>query len=125
MELVCPEKADAKVSYTVEWGPVPKGKCPVHADMKAGDTLFFNENVLHGSSPNRSKTRFRRSFICHYAKGDLERISKYSPPVVSMDGRDIMVNSNPAGGPCGSEREGTPGRNFPQVSFPYFSAKSI
>jgi len=110
MELVCPEKADAQLSYTVERVPIPKGKRPVPADMKAGDTLFFNGNVLHGSGPNRSKTRFRRSFICHYAKGDLERISRYYTPVVSMDGRDITtVDTNPSGGPCGSEWEGAPG----------------
>ena len=34
--------------------------------MKAGDTLFFNGSLIHGSGPNRSKDRFRRSFICHY-----------------------------------------------------------
>jgi len=109
IDLVCPEKADPNLSYTVERVPIPKGKRPVPADMKAGDTLFFNGNVLHGSGPNRSRTRFRRSFICHYAKGDLERISRFYTPVVSMDGRDIAVNADPRGGPCGSEWEGAPG----------------
>jgi len=108
-ELVCPEKADFKESYTVERVPLPRGRRPVPADMKAGDTLFFNGNVHHGSGPNRSKTRFRRSYICHYARGDLSRISKYYTPVVGMDGRDITVDSTPQGGPCGSEWQGAPG----------------
>ncbi|KXU35577.1 hypothetical protein AXK11_05940 [Cephaloticoccus primus] len=108
-ELVCPDIADSKLSFSSNQVPVPKGKKPVYAEMKAGDVLFFNGNVLHGSGPNRSKTRFRRSFICHYAKGDLARISKYYTPVVSMDGRDLMVEFEKSGGPCGGEWEGAPG----------------
>jgi phytanoyl-CoA hydroxylase len=38
----------------------------VAAVMKAGDVAFFNGHVLHRSHTNRSKTRFRRSFVGHY-----------------------------------------------------------
>jgi len=108
-ELVCPDIADPTLSFSPNRVPVPKGKRPVYAEMKPGDTLFFNGNVLHGSGPNRSQTRFRRSWICHYAKGDLSRISKYYTPVVSMDGRDLMVEFEKSGGPCGGLWEGAPG----------------
>jgi len=109
-ELVCPGVADNTVSMAPHRVPIPKGQRVVPAVMKAGDTLFFNGNVIHGSGPNRSKDRFRRSFICHYAKGDLERISKYYTPVVSMDGRDLTMDLAAAGGgPCGGAWEGAAG----------------
>jgi phytanoyl-CoA hydroxylase len=34
--------------------------------MEAGDVLFFDGHILHRSFPNRSKDRFRRSYVCHY-----------------------------------------------------------
>jgi len=109
-ELVCPDKADPNLSYAPHRVPIPEGMKPVPAEMKAGDTLFFNGNVIHGSGPNRSKERFRRSWICHYAKGDVAKISKYYTPVVSMDGRDITtVKAERSGGPCGGTWEGAAG----------------
>jgi ectoine hydroxylase-related dioxygenase (phytanoyl-CoA dioxygenase family) len=33
--------------------------------MEPGDVLFFNGQVIHGSLPNRSSTRFRRALIAH------------------------------------------------------------
>jgi len=108
-ELVCPGVADNTVSMAPHRVPIPKGQRVVAAEMKAGDTLFFNGNVIHGSGPNRSKKRFRRSFICHYAKGNLARISKYYTPVVSMDSRDLTTEANTSGGPCGGTWEGAAG----------------
>jgi len=108
-DLVCPDIADLNISYTPHKVPIPKGLKPIPAIMKAGDTLFFNGNVIHGSGPNRSKDRFRRSWICHYAKGDVAKISQYYTPVVSMDGRDIMVEFEKNGGPCGGTWEGAAG----------------
>lgn len=99
--VVCPDEANKGESYTRHFVPVPKGHKPVLAKMKAGDTLFFNGNVIHGSGPNRSKTRFRRSFICHYAQGDLQRISSGYLPLVRMDGSDYGVEPQTSGGPCG------------------------
>jgi len=109
-DLVCPDMADPKLSYAPHVVHPPKGKKPIPAEMKAGDTLFFNGNVHHGSGPNRSKTRWRRSWICHYARGDVSRISKYYTPVVAMDGRDITtVEFETSGGPCGGTWEGAEG----------------
>jgi len=108
-ELVCPDVADTTVSLSAQRVPIPKGQRVVPAVMKAGDTLFFNGNVIHGSGPNRSKDRFRRSFICHYAKGDLARISQFFNPLVSMDGHDLTVEGNTGGGPCGGTWQGAVG----------------
>jgi len=39
----------------------------VQAIMDPGDVAFFGGHVLHRSHQNRSSTRFRRSFVGHYA----------------------------------------------------------
>ncbi len=83
-DVVCPAVADARVSYTSHFVPVPKGLKPQLVPMKAGDTLFFNGSIIHGSGPNRSKTRFRRSFISHYAAGNVQKISGSYHPLVRI-----------------------------------------
>ena len=72
--------------------------------MEPGDTLFFGmAATIHGSGPNRSKDRFRRSFIGHYAAGSLEKISKFYLPLVKMDGTDCEVAAAVGGGACGQD----------------------
>ena len=44
--------------------PGRPGSAPVLMD--AGDVLFFNGSLVHGSYPNTSEDRFRRSLIGHY-----------------------------------------------------------
>ncbi len=38
--------------------------------MEKGDILFFHELVIHSSNKNRSKDRWRRSYVCHYIRED-------------------------------------------------------
>lgn len=106
MEIVCPEQADTSESWTNHLVSPPPGKKAVEAKMKAGDTLFFNGSVIHGSGPNRSKTRFRRSFICHYMPASSKKISKYYQPLINSRGEEIRVENSSGGGPCGSDWEG-------------------
>jgi len=40
--------------------------------MEKGDILFFHELLVHSSSKNRSKDRWRRSYVCHYIRHDSE-----------------------------------------------------
>ena len=82
---------------------IPKGMKAVEVPMDPGDTLFFGGGVIHGSGPNRSKDRFRRSFIGHYAAGSLEKISKFYLPLVKMDGTDYDVTAQTGGGACGQD----------------------
>ena len=106
-EVVCPTVADARVSYTSHFVPVPKGLKAQLVPMKAGDTLFFNGSLIHGSGPNRSATRFRRSFICHYAAGNVRKISGSYHPLVRMDGTTYDVEAQASGGPCGEGWKGS------------------
>jgi ectoine hydroxylase-related dioxygenase (phytanoyl-CoA dioxygenase family) len=105
-EVICPKVADARVSYTSHLVPVPPGHKAKLVPMKAGDTLFFNGNIIHGSGPNRSKTRFRRSFISHYAAGDIRKISGGYRPLTRMDGTSYDVEAQTSGGPCGEGWKG-------------------
>jgi hypothetical protein len=99
----CPtNNADASASFTKHYVAVPKGKKAQLVPMKAGDTLFFNGSLIHGSGPNRTKDRFRRSFIAHYATGDARKIASYYQPAYRMDGTEIGLEINTTGGPCGT-----------------------
>ncbi|MCX7800478.1 MAG: phytanoyl-CoA dioxygenase family protein [Fimbriimonadales bacterium] len=42
---------------------------PFPIPLQPGDALFFHGHLLHRSHPNRSKSRMRRSFVCHYCNG--------------------------------------------------------
>jgi phytanoyl-CoA hydroxylase len=50
-DVVCPQKADSKTFFTTEHVPVPDGLKEEPIDLKAGDVLFFNGSVIHGSYP--------------------------------------------------------------------------
>lgn len=104
--ILCQEKGDTSASFTPGFTPIPKGMKAVDAPMEPGDTLFFGGAMIHGSGPNRSKDRFRRSFIGHYAAGSLDKISKFYLPLVKMDGTDYEVSANQGGGACGQDWQG-------------------
>lgn len=38
--------------------------------MEKGDILLFHELLIHSSFKNRSKDRWRRSYVCHYIRHD-------------------------------------------------------
>ena len=102
-DIVCPDESDAKESFTTHYVKPPKDEKPVAAVMEPGDVLFFNGNLIHGSYRNKSKDRFRRAFICHYANISTTRISKHYNPLYRADGTALELEGNPDGGPCGIE----------------------
>jgi phytanoyl-CoA hydroxylase len=102
-EIQCPHEADSAVSFTIHEVVVPEGHKPVPVNMNAGDVLFFNGNVIHGSYPNTSPDRFRRAFICHYTGISTTKISRHYTPLYSRDGKPVEVETNPSSGPCGVE----------------------
>ncbi|HEX6972582.1 MAG TPA: phytanoyl-CoA dioxygenase family protein [Limnochordia bacterium] len=103
MEIVCPEQADPAESFTTHLVRVPPGLEEVGIDLDPGDVLFFNGSVIHGSYPNRSRDRFRRSFICHYVGVSCTQIARYYNPLYLRDGTSLTLAENPDGGPCGQE----------------------
>ncbi|HEX4139351.1 MAG TPA: phytanoyl-CoA dioxygenase family protein [Candidatus Methylacidiphilales bacterium] len=104
--ILCQEdggEALRRESFTGHVTRIPKGMKAVEVPMEPGDTLFFNGGLIHGSGPNRSKDRFRRSFIGHYAAGSVEKISKFYIPLIKMDGTEYDVTAQTGGGACGQE----------------------
>lgn len=100
MEVFCPEEADQSVSFTRDYVPPPPGLPRVPVDMQPGDVLFFNGSLVHGSAPNSTTDRFRRSFICHYAPATSEAISTYYP-TMTLAGQRVHLPEAAGGGPCG------------------------
>jgi ectoine hydroxylase-related dioxygenase (phytanoyl-CoA dioxygenase family) len=103
--IVCPEQADSRLYFTTEHVPIPEGKTAVLPIMQPGDVLFFNGSTIHGSGPNTSSDRFRRSFICHYVPQSTTEMSHWYD-VYDFEGRKLEhVKHNHDGGPCGTLQE--------------------
>ena len=101
MDLFCPEEADPHVSFTREFVPVPTGLKATPTDLEAGDVLFFGGNLIHGSDPNRTTARYRRSFICHYLGESARELSRWYRPIYRFDGSEVEIGDATGGGPCG------------------------
>jgi ectoine hydroxylase-related dioxygenase (phytanoyl-CoA dioxygenase family) len=102
MDIVCPEASDSALFFTTEHVPIPEGQTAVPCIMKAGDVLFFNGSIIHGSYPNTSKTRFRRSFICHYVPKGCAEVAHWYRPLLSFRGEEVLRETAVGGGPCGT-----------------------
>jgi ectoine hydroxylase-related dioxygenase (phytanoyl-CoA dioxygenase family) len=101
LPLLCTVKADTTQSFTDVTVPLPAGLEPMPVIMQAGDVLFFNGQLVHGSFPNTSQDRFRRSLIGHYIVGDAEKVAKFYHPALHMDGTPVELGISEQGGPCG------------------------
>jgi len=101
--VLCPHAADLSKSFTTEEVDVPEGMAPIEVQLAAGDVLFFNGSVIHGSYPNISKDRFRRAFICHYVPNSMTQMSAGYYPLHTFDGEPIERAAANGGGPCGNE----------------------
>jgi phytanoyl-CoA hydroxylase len=107
MEVVCPEEADAQESFTSGLVRPPAGMEAVQTVMTAGDVLFFHGSVVHGSLPNTSTDRFRRSLILHFVPQASVEISRFYLPLVDpLTGADVTIDEATGGGPCGEVWEG-------------------
>ncbi len=101
-EVVCPQASDPALYFTSEHVPIPDGMEAVHVDMKPGDALFFNGSVIHGSTPNTSQDRFRRSLIFHYVPRFSQELSEWYKSPTTFDGEIVSIAPATGGGPCGT-----------------------
>ena len=87
--------------------PFPRDAKPVAVPVPKGATMFFGGNLIHGSGPNRTKDRYRRTFIGHYIDEASEQITKFCHPVLDREGRPVArVQRHEGGGPCGDGWQG-------------------
>ncbi len=109
--ILCTEEADTRISFTSVTVPLPPGQSSQPVFMRAGDVLFFNGSIVHGSYPNTTSDRFRRSLIGHYVEGTAEQVSKGYQPLLRMDGTPFVMDASEIeGSTCGVwvERDGAP-----------------
>ena len=102
-DIQCPHAADLKTSFTTEEVDIPEGLEQVQVNLKAGDVLFFNGALIHGSYPNVTKERFRRAFICHYVPERMTEMNSGYYPLHSFDGKTFTRGLAEGGGICGTE----------------------
>jgi ectoine hydroxylase-related dioxygenase (phytanoyl-CoA dioxygenase family) len=109
-DVLCTVKADTTRSFTDVTVPLPEGEHAIPIIMKAGDVMFFNGQVVHGSFPNTSADRFRRSLIGHYIVGEAEKVGEFYHPVLRMDGTEVEFGVSQGATACGVwvERDGQP-----------------
>ncbi len=108
--MLCTTEADTSASFTDVTVPIPDGVEAVPVVMEAGDVLFFNGSLVHGSFPNVSKSRFRRALIGHYVEDRAEQMGEFYQPVLRMDGTEFEIAPAPGSSPCGIwvDRDGKP-----------------
>jgi hypothetical protein len=104
--IQCPEQSNLAESFTTEHVTPPKGSRVDVVPLKAGDVLFFNGNVIHGSGPNRSKKRFRRAFICHYVPRSTTELSSWYRTPFRFNQELLSIPAAVGGGPCGNAEDG-------------------
>ncbi len=101
LPILCTERANTVESFTDTTVPIPPGKPIVPVLMEPGDVFFFNGSLIHGSGPNFSTDRFRRSLIGHYVAAEAEQVAKFYHPLLRMDGTMVDLGISERGGPCG------------------------
>ncbi|MEO0514817.1 MAG: phytanoyl-CoA dioxygenase family protein [Planctomycetota bacterium] len=101
-DVQCPALANPEESFTTDFVAPPNGTEPVPLELDPGDVLFFNGSVVHGSRPNTTKDRWRRSFICHYMPAAATGIGRHYHPCLRFDGSVYETDALAMGGPCGT-----------------------
>ena len=99
--LLCTADADTTQSFTDVTADLPDGIAAEPVIMQAGDVVFFNGQVVHGSYANSSADRFRRAFIGHFIAGEAQEVAKYYHPVLRMNGTEVELEISEGGDLCG------------------------
>jgi len=103
-ELICAagELAKGPADYgTSHISQFPREFKPVPVPVKRGQTLFFHGHTIHGSGPNRTTDRYRRTFIGHYVDQATEEIADFYHPLLNMQGEVVSgVKESAMGGLC-------------------------
>ncbi len=109
-EILCPSERSKQrwMNYgDSHIGKFPRDQKPVPIPVPRGSTMFFSGNLIHGSGPNRTQDRSRRTFIGHYIDEASDQVSRFYHPVLNMCGEVVTsVQEGDGGGPCGDNWRG-------------------
>ena len=103
MDLLCNAENESRsdIFFNRHSIKLPDGVEPVTADLQPGDVLLFNGQVIHGSYPNRTSDRWRRTLIFHYAPESCEQIADFYLPLLDTAGQPVQRRASKMGGLCG------------------------
>jgi ectoine hydroxylase-related dioxygenase (phytanoyl-CoA dioxygenase family) len=103
-EILCPSERSKErwMDYgDSHIGKFPRDQKPVPVIVPRGATMFFGGNLIHGSGPNRTQDRWRRTFVGHYIDSASEQVAQFYHPVLNMRGEVVSsVRQYQGGGPC-------------------------
>jgi phytanoyl-CoA hydroxylase len=100
--VLCPEPSDPALSFTKDVLVVPPDMAEVTVPMNKGDLMFFHGHLIHGSSPNRTTSRFRPAIIAHYIEGEAREVAEFYHPIFSFTRQNVdLVKTAYGGGTCG------------------------
>jgi ectoine hydroxylase-related dioxygenase (phytanoyl-CoA dioxygenase family) len=108
IQILCLEPADQNESFTDQQVPLPDGVEIVQTEMEPGDVLFFHGSLVHGSKPNTTTDRFRRSLIFHYIPQASREVAKFYDPLITPTGEELSIAAASGGGACGDGWEPGP-----------------
>lgn len=104
-DLVCPEAGhnerwlDYGDSHITRF---PRETKPIPVPVRRGQTMFFGGHLIHGSGPNRTADRSRRTFIGHYVDEATVSLARFYHPVYDMSGAVVSnIEPHQGGGACG------------------------
>lgn len=103
-DILCPsENSERWLNYgDSHISKFPRDTTPIPVPVRRGQTMFFGGNLIHGSGPNRTKDRSRRTFIGHYVDEATESLAKFYHPIVNMQQEVVSkIDIHQGGGPCG------------------------
>lgn len=108
--MLCTVAADTTQSFTDITVELPAGVEPVSVTMRAGDVLFFNGSLVHGSFSNTTADRFRRALIGHYIVGEAQKVGEFYSPILRFDGSSLTLETSENSTTCGVwvNRDGQP-----------------
>ncbi len=103
LDLLCDVETEDRSDLFFNGGSLvlPEGVKPVTVEMAPGDVLFFNGQLIHGSYPNTSSDRWRRTLIFHYVPESCEEVAAFYHPLLNVNGQEVKRRASPSGGPCG------------------------
>jgi ectoine hydroxylase-related dioxygenase (phytanoyl-CoA dioxygenase family) len=100
--VLCPVPSDPSLSFTKDVLTLPPGLAEISAPLEKGDVMFFHGQLIHGSTPNRSPSRFRPAIIAHYIEGDAREVAEFYHPIWTFAKQVVELEKTAyGGGPCG------------------------